>query len=209
MATKPVQIVKKSFRTRKRIKVIIQQGEEELSVNTTDNELPSFDKARNALIPIVGRVLGVTADWLNSVRARILGVDFGEIGDVDTAAISVELYLPGAAKGTTVHLPPRMMAQSTTPGTTGEPLSAADAELLYDFASESKGYFNGKRTQGMLPGIGGNGEDDDSHGGGEGEDPNQIKFPGTDGEPPTPGSGEDGPLADKKPKKAKKQKKKK
>lgn len=208
MATKPVQIVKKSFRTRKRIKVVIQQGEEELSVNTTDNELPSFDKARAALLPIVGRILGVTEEWLTSVSARILGVDFGEIGDVDTAAITVELYLRGAAKGSTVHLPPRMMAQSTTPGTTGEPLTAADAELLYDFAAESKGYFNGKRAQGLLPGIGGNGsDDDDGAGGGEGEDaPGQIKFPGTEGAP-TPGQGEDGQPAEKK--KAKRAKKKK
>jgi hypothetical protein len=190
-------------RTRKRIFIAYHNGVEDLTISSTDNPLPDFHTALDKLPALMCVICAFPESYAEGLRP--MGIKMGEQGEADTVSVLGQKSLSDAAKALNIVTPPRLLAHPTEPGTYTPPLTEEQAEGVWALIEAAKDYVKGKRAQGVLPGFDGE-EDEEEHGGGEGEgkeNPAQEKLPGVVEEFP---AGGEAPI-DKKKKKAKKKKK--
>ena len=165
-------IIQRVKRTRKRLFVSWSKGDDEQSVNSTENALPEFQQSLDALAPLVCEICAFPSSYVENIR--VMGVVMGEQGEADTVSIIAQKSLSDAAKAFNIVTPPRLLAHPTQPGSYTPPLTEAQAELVWALIEAAKDYAKGNRAQGELPGIGGNAEEDEEGGG---ELPEESELP--------------------------------
>lgn len=156
-------VIKKIKRTRRKLLIAWHNGTEDLSVNSTENALPEFHAALDALASLTCEVCAWQSDY--AANMRVMGVTMGMQGEADTVSILAQKSLVDAGKALNIATPPRLLAHPTEPGSYTPPLTEAQAELVWSLIEAAKDYAKGNRAQGVLPGIGGVEEEDE--GGGE------------------------------------------
>lgn len=160
-------VIQRVKRTRKKLFIAWHNGTEDRSVNSTENALPEFQLALDALAPLLCEICALPQDYTTGLR--MIGVVMGEQGEADTVSLLAQKSLMDAGKALNIVTPPRLLSHPTKEGSFTPPLTDAQAELVWALIEAAKDYAKGNRAQGELPGIGGNVEEDDEHGGGEGE----------------------------------------
>lgn len=156
-------VIKKIKRTRRKLYISWNNGTEDLSVNSTENALPEFHTALDALASLTCEVCAWPSDY--AANMRVMGVVMGEQGEADTVSILAQKSLGDAGKALNIATPPRLLAHPTEPGSYPPPLTDAQAELVWSLIEAAKDYAKGNRAQGELPGIGGVDENEDEGGG--------------------------------------------
>jgi len=151
--------IKKVKRTRKKLYVLWHNGADDHSVNSTDNALPEFQPALDALASLVCEICAWPADYASNLR--IMGLVMGTQGEADTVSILAQKSLVDAGKALAITTPPRLLSHPSEPGSYTTPLTNAQAELVWAVVEAAKDYAKGNRAQGELPGIGGNTQDED------------------------------------------------
>lgn len=145
--------IQKVKRTRKKLYVSWHNGSEDRSVNSTENALPEFQPALEALRSLVCEICAWPASYAENLR--IMGVVMGSQGEADTVSILAQKSLVDAGKALNIATPPRLLAHPSEPGSYTPPLTNAQAELVWAVVEAAKDYAKGNRAQGELPGIGG------------------------------------------------------
>lgn len=156
-------VIKKIKRTRRKLLIAWHNGTEDLSVNSTENALPEFHEALDALASLTCEVCAWSPEY--SENMRVMGVAMGEQGEAETVSILAQKSLVDAGKALNIATPPRLLSHPTEPGSYTPPLTDKQAELVYALIEAAKDYAKGNRAQGELPGIGG--VEDEEEGGGE------------------------------------------
>lgn len=174
--------IKTVKRTRKRLAVSWHNGTEDRSVNSTENSLPEFQQALDALAPLVCEICAWSADY--ALNLRIIGVKMGEQGEADTVSILAQKSLVDAGKALNIATPPRLLSHPSEPGSYTPPLTDAQAELVWALIEAAKDYAKGNRAQGELPGIGGFEDPENDEGGGELADNAQSELPAEEPDKP-------------------------
>lgn len=155
----------KVWRTRKKIIITYQKGDDELREKSRDNPLPSFDKALDALDAVVGTILQLPKDYIKG--CRIMGLEVKEKGGADSVAIYAQKDVPDAAKTWPIHTPERLLQHPSVEGTYTPPLGAKDVDRIRDAIEAAKDYVRGNRAQGQLS------LEDEEDDEGEGPEPTQ------------------------------------
>lgn len=163
MSTPSSFTIKRVKRTRKKLFVLWHNGSDDHSVNSTENALPEFQPALEALASLVCDIIGVPHDY--AINLRVIGLVMGEQGEADTVSILAQKSLVDAGKALNIVTPPRLLAHPSEPGSYTPPLTNAQAELVWRAIEAAKDYAKGNRAQGELPGIGGNVEEDEEEDG--------------------------------------------
>lgn len=149
MAKKPI-VITNIFRTRKTIRIAWTQGDASFDLEETENPLPSFMVALEALVPLVAVVCHFPANYVEN-GARVCGIICGSKGGADTVVFDVRKDLDDAAKEFKFKTPERLLQKPTEEGTYTPPLQEAQAALVYTLIEEAKSYVKGQRSQGSLP----------------------------------------------------------
>lgn len=166
---KPPLEITSVFRTRKTIRLAWNQGEASFDLEETENPLPSFLKALEALTPLVATICHFPAKYAET-DCRVCGLIIGSKGGADTIVLDVRKGLDDAAKEFKFKTPERLLKHPEEEGTYTPPLTDEEAALVYTMIEEAKQYIRGERAQGVLPVLGETEEGEDA------DDPDQGKL---------------------------------
>lgn len=167
--SKPPLVITSLYRTRRTIRIAWDQGDSSFDLEETENPLPSFLKALDALAPLVSVICHFPASY-SETNCRVCGLKIGSKGGADTISLDVRKGLDDAAKEFKFKTPERLLAHPSEEGTYTPPLKDDQAALVYSMIEEAKAYIRGDRAQGVLPVLG------DTEEGEEAEDENQTKI---------------------------------
>lgn len=162
-------------RTRKTIEIAYTQGDSDVVITERDNPLPSFNKAFDALAPIVASVAHLPGKYAET-GFRLVGFKLSESHGSRCVSLIGRKDLGDAAKEFVIVTPARMLDKPSEAGAVGDTLSKEHVGLIEDAIDEAKKYVKGERAQGQLAF-----EDDDESDDGSGtKEPSQgeeLKFP--------------------------------
>jgi hypothetical protein len=136
-------------RTRKRIEISWTQGKSKFDLAETDNPLPSFLTALDALAPLVATICHLPPEYAKE-GLRVTGVAIGEHSGARTVALTARKDLDDASKEFVFRTPSRMLAIPASEGSYTPPLSNADVALVDDAIEQAKLYVRGERAQGEI-----------------------------------------------------------
>ncbi len=145
---------------------------EEIDLTAHDAPLESFDKALQALAPVVAKVMNCDPDWTDKVEVISLAVTHTENG-TRSAVVNFTKQL---LAGTTVHPMKTPSFRIDDDKKTGEKreVTPGHAERVVDMIKEAQKYVGGDRSQTVL-GF----EEDDQTDGGKIEQLPGMGVPGT------------------------------
>ncbi len=172
---KAIKILK-VWRTRKRIIITYQKGDDELREKSRDNPLNAFNNSLDDLASTCCTICAFPKEYGDGMR--IMGLEVTEKGGVEAVSIFAQKDVPDAAKTFQIHTPARLLEHPTKPGTYTPPLSTKDVNRLRDAIEAAKDYVKGKRAQGQLS-LEDDEEDPDGDGPAEPADGKQIPLPGS------------------------------
>lgn len=150
-------------RTRKTIEIAWKQGDASFDLSERDNPLPGFNKAMDALAPIVSTICHLPPKY-SEKGLRVVGFRMGEQSGAETVSLKARKDIDDAAKEFAFTTPDRLLAHPTTPGKYTPPLDKADAALVHEAVEQAKLYVRGERAQGQIAFEDDDGEGDDGSG---------------------------------------------
>lgn len=136
-------------RTRKRIEIAWTQGKSRFDLAETDNPLPSFLTALDALAPLVATICHLPPEYARE-GLRVTGVAIGEHSGARTVSLTARKDLDDASKEFVFRTPARMLAIPASEGSYTPPLSNADVALVDEAIEQAKQYVRGERAQGEI-----------------------------------------------------------
>lgn len=173
-------------RTRKTIEIGWKQGDASFDLSERDNPLPGFNKALDALAPIVSTICHLPAKY-SEKGLRVVGFKMGEKSGALTVSLTARKDIDDAAKEFAFTTPDRLLMHPTEPGKYTPPLEKDEANLVTEAVEQAKAYVRGERSQGQIAFEDEDGEGDDGSGD---ADPKQGELipmaPGAAGSPVKP-----------------------
>jgi hypothetical protein len=147
----PAQIIEicSARRSRKSICIAYSQGESDVVITERENPLPSFNKAFDALAPLVANICHLPADYTKK-DFRVVGFKLTEGHGSRQVSIIGRRDLKDAAKEFVLVTPFRMIDKPSEEGAVGDVLTPKFVELVEEAIEEAKKYVKGERAQGLL-----------------------------------------------------------
>lgn len=136
-------------RTRKTIDIAWKQGDASFDLSERDNPLPGFNKALDALTPIVATICHLPAKYAEK-GLRVVGFTMGEKSGALTVSLKARKDIDDAAKEFAFTTPERLLMHPTEPGKYTPPLDKGDANLVTEAVEQAKAYVRGDRAQGQI-----------------------------------------------------------
>ena len=136
-------------RTRKRIEISWTQGKSKFDLAETDNPLPGFLTAMDALAPLVATICHLPPEYAKE-GLRVTGVAIGEQSGARTVSLTARKDLDDASKEFVFRTPARMLAIPASEGSYTPPLADADVALVDEAIEQAKCYVRGERAQGEI-----------------------------------------------------------
>lgn len=166
MPKKPTSIrITKVRVTRKQIFISYHNGDEELTIKSRDNPLPSFTKAVTELVPLILAICHLPPAYGENMRAT--GFTLTDKGMVTLQAAK---SFDDAGSPLNIATPLRFLELPSEEGSYTPPLTEKQADLVVTVEEEAKDYVLGKRAQGQIVF---DGDDDD-----DAEDDDKEDAPG-------------------------------
>ena len=164
-------------RTRRAIVIHWRQGNGKFDLDETDNPLPSFNVAIDALAPLVSTICHFPQSYSEN-GLRVSGFDLGTKSGATAIVIRAKKDLDDSSKEFGFVTPERLLEQPSEEGSYSPPLGVEAAALIAECIAEAKAYVKGDRAQGQIEFPEGD-EDDDADG--DEDDTAALKFDATGG----------------------------
>lgn len=148
-------------RTRKHVAISYRNGDEEHNLKSRDKPLPAFDRAIEALGPLVCSLLHLPAGYVEGMRP--VGVTITDANGNEQVCIVAAKSLDDANGPFNIATPLRLMDLPEAEGSYSPPLAAAQVGLIDEVVEQAKAYILGDRAQGQI-------EFEDDKEDGEGDD---------------------------------------
>ena len=171
--------ITKVRRTRKHILIEFTSDHEERSLKSSDNPLPAFTKALDALAPLVCEIVGLPPTYTQGLT--VTGLSAVTAGGNEHVLLTAKKELHDNNRPFNIVTPLRLTDVPEEEGSYSPPLSDAQLALVADVIDEAAAYIKGDRAQGQIQFEGT--ADDDPNEDGDGdttEEPSQgdpLPFP--------------------------------
>jgi hypothetical protein len=134
-------------RSRRSITIDYKNGDEQHTITSRDNPLPSFGKALDALPPLVCELLGLPASYVENMKSN--GLTFTD-GDNEQVTIIAAKSLADANSPFNIATPLRFLDLPKKEGSYTPALTDKQVDLVREVEEQAKEYVRGNRAQGQI-----------------------------------------------------------
>jgi len=158
--------------SRRYVEIKYDQGAGSFAMKESDNPLPSFPEAMQALAPLVSLICHFPEKY-SQEGLRVTGIDVGSKGGARSIVIHAKKHLDDSSKQFEISTPERLLEHPTEEGSFSPPLTDKEAALVWEVIEEACKYVRGQRAQGTIDFDDGSGTSED--------DADGDKLPGMEG----------------------------
>jgi hypothetical protein len=134
-------------RSRRSITIDYKNGDEQHTITSRDNPLPSFGKALDALPPLVCELLGLPASYVENMKSN--GLTFTD-GENEQVTIIAAKSLSDANSPFNIATPLRFLDLPKKEGSFTPALTDKQVDLVREVEEQAKEYVRGNRAQGQI-----------------------------------------------------------